>query len=39
MSRPKLLVVDDHANTRAWLKSFLSHVGYDVLEAGTAEKA
>ncbi|MHB1564381.1 MAG: sigma-54-dependent transcriptional regulator [Leptospirillum sp.] len=39
MSRPKLLVVDDHANTRAWIKSFLGHVGYDVLEAGTAEKA
>lgn len=39
MSRPKLLVVDDHSNTRAWLKSFLGHVGYDVLEAGTAEKA
>ncbi len=39
MSRPKLLVVDDHSNTRAWLKTFLGHVGYDVLEAGTAEKA
>ncbi len=39
MTRPKLLVVDDHANTRAWLKTFLGHVGYDVMEAGTAEKA
>ncbi len=39
MSGPLLLVVDDHANTRAYLRTLLEHEGYGVLEASTGEKA
>jgi len=34
-----VLVVDDHANTRLYLKTFLSHEGYFVREAGTGQEA
>ncbi len=34
-----VLVVDDHANTRLYLKTFLSHEGYHVREAGTGQEA
>ena len=39
MSGPVLLVVDDHANTRAYLRTLLEHEGYGILEASTGEKA
>lgn len=39
MSAPVLLIVDDHANTRAYLRTLLEHEGYGILEASTGEKA
>ncbi|MHB1605032.1 MAG: sigma-54-dependent transcriptional regulator [Leptospirales bacterium] len=39
MRGPLLLIVDDHANTRAYLRTLLEHEGYLILEASTGEKA
>jgi two-component system nitrogen regulation response regulator GlnG len=38
-SRPHILVVDDHANTRLYLKTLLSHEGYQVRDAATGHDA
>ncbi len=38
-SRPHILVVDDHANTRLYLKTLLTHEGYLVREAATGQEA
>ncbi|WP_053765390.1 response regulator [Leptospirillum ferriphilum] len=39
MNMPFVLVVDDYANTRAYLRALLEHEGFGVLEAGTGERA
>ena len=39
MNVPFVLVVDDYANTRAYLRALLEHEGFGVLEAGTGERA
>ncbi len=39
MTLPILLVVDDHANTRAYLRTLLEHEGYEIREAATGETA
>ncbi len=39
MSAPVVLVVDDYANTRAYLRTLLEHEGFGIQEAGTGERA
>jgi DNA-binding NtrC family response regulator len=39
MNGPVLLVVDDHANTRAYLRTLLEHEGYQIRESATGEAA
>lgn len=39
MNVPFVLVVDDYANTRAYLRALLEHEGFGIQEAGTGEKA
>ncbi len=38
-ARPHILVVDDHANTRLYLKTLLTHEGYLIREAATGQEA
>jgi CheY-like chemotaxis protein len=38
-SPPRLLVVDDHAENRAWLRTLLQQIGFDVREAANGADA